>query len=248
MHQHEKTISFSSLRKAHRVVATFVNTFFPLIDLSVSRYLDMHHVLLWVEAVVYDMDRIVERGQREAGGKWSVDQEMAVLTSVLEQQGLLTPAAQAQLSNFVRYFEQETALLQEEGSLTLERVREAWRLRSSDLRLLASLTAHMAGIADWHVSHQALKGCLDCIWQCAEVVSDAPDYEEDLKNGSFNTLHLFVRLHGREQARRLLLEELDGIRARLESTAAALAPQQRELVMREADEWWKLLWKIPEPT
>src|SRR5689334_2396249 len=148
MHQHEKTISFHALRKASRVVATFVNTFFPLIDIPVSRYLEMHHVLLWVEAVVYDMDRAVERGQREAGGAWRVDPELAVLTHVLEEQRLWTPEAQEHLSNLIRYFEQETALVRETEEPTLERVREAWKLRSSDLRLLASLTARMAGIAD----------------------------------------------------------------------------------------------------
>lgn len=244
--QVEGTISLLAMTKASRVVKDFVVSFFPLLDLPLTRYLDMSHVLLWAESAVYTMDFTVERAQRRAPTRLGVEPEVEVLTAGLRSLGLLTPQVSEDVSRLVRYFELETELLASGSAPSIERLREVWGLRSSDVRLLASITAQLAGMADSYHANVGLRRCIDGLMRCVEVVADAADYEADEEADSFNTLRMFARIYGHGDARQRLVDELGVIRGGIEAAAAELAPDLRERVLAAVAAWWGRV-QLPTP-
>lgn len=171
----------------------------------------LHHI----ESVVYRADLLYEAVQQEGRvhvpGSWTEE-----VTRLLEDHGAANEQVRTEMARLEEYFVQESRLLLSEETPREQDIIAVTALRSSDVRLLVRAAFALRGVpCDEH--YLAL---LQPWLAINEIRDDLNSYEADVKEGSFNTLREFIRVHGRDEAgsrlreaqRQLALETVESMR------------------------------------
>jgi hypothetical protein len=192
----QPTLAFREIAKAHRILGNVFHYNTPYYQLGTAEIggKPFYPLLLFAEALVYQADVEIERAQHGIipfAGQQPWQKHQALLTSMFQQQNLLTEGVRDEMSNLTTYWELENALMYH-GRLSHELVVQALSLRASDIMMIH------------HLVHQLLPRPYDAqvfiallAWEIlTEIECDLREYPADVAADDYNTYRMFVRLYG----------------------------------------------------
>jgi len=196
-------ISFGGLRRSAWVIGGLGRLYMGLYDVPAERLLEFFPVLGFIEALVYQCDADVEC----AGGLTpaviaNARQRHDSIVRLLRKLGLEDERAEAEMVNMWIYAALEGVLNKADAEVTLEQVRRAAELRTSDIRALHAVIARLAGRAP-DGRYCKVMWPLEVI---GDIEQDLESYAEDVARNHYNTYAMFVRLFGDEAPARLTTE------------------------------------------
>mmetsp|Transcript_26832 Transcript_26832/g.29918 ORF Transcript_26832/g.29918 Transcript_26832/m.29918 type:complete len:212 (+) Transcript_26832:262-897(+) len=191
------------------------------------------------------MDKAVEDGQ-QSDKHVSLQGEIDRLESVLETENLLCDAVKEEIKQLVSYFNLETDIViaskkhvtnQDILEYTLEDVKKAWKLRSSDFRILAAIILQFVDLEP----NPSYATVLDSLYLWIEVASDVPDVLKDFEANQFNTFNLYHQMYG-DKWQAKLQEELLQIKTTTEELIAKTPIKM--ILFQLCRQWWG---RVPLP-
>jgi hypothetical protein len=198
-------ISYWGMHKSARVLDLLTTLYFPLYDLSHKDFFACYPVLGFVEALVYEIDEVVETLQEkelfaEIENSWN--QKYKIIIDVLKAQNFYHPLIEQELENLGKYFALESQLLSQK-TVTYADIIKATELRTSDVRALHGILVQVA-------NKSYNQNCFDVMWPLEiliDIYDDLTSYKDDVVKNRYNTYRMFVKLYG-NKARDYLKKEL----------------------------------------
>ena len=178
-------------RRARHTIEDFVKSYFPLHSLQTEDFLRWWDVLVYAEAVIYQLDEDNER-LALAGGAVTGEEHAAgyaALTGVLQQRGLLSEGVRLELEAGMRYWREERRLCAcmlrapavppasgHDPGFSLDDVHAASENKSFDYRVLHRLLCELRGVAP----DPSLLEFLAVDEHLVDIGDDLVDYEHDV--------------------------------------------------------------------
>ncbi|MEU2721864.1 hypothetical protein [Streptomyces smyrnaeus] len=194
-----------------------------LLDCSPAEYGAIQPILQHLLAMTYRGDLTIEEGQRtssELETHWRQGVEC-----VLSLHGVLDQETRDALDDLALFFERESRVMAPTGRPSPAEVAALLRLRSADLRIVLRVACKLLGRPVSEDFMQLVEG----MQVLAEISDDLRSYEQDVREGSFNTLRLYAQLFPVSQA----ASELNRTRERyVEQTVNSLQQATRPSIIR----------------
>lgn len=178
--------------------------YFPLHHISSHDFFNYYPLLGFVEAMVYETDQQIESGQsneKEYTADAPITRMKHIVVELLHELDLYDPLIEKELEQGEAYYHLENTMMHDKV-ITHENIIQAVERRTFDMRVLHRIFFRLL-----HKPYD--EGLLSLIFP-VEVIADIEDdleqYQDDVKDNSFNTYRVFVKLYGKDAPKKLEAE------------------------------------------
>jgi hypothetical protein len=236
---HTPLITYYSLLKSTPVLKFIVGVYFPILGLDIFESLfDVLPDLSFAESLVYKMDKIVEDGQENNGGKYDISSEEHQAIVCLKAAGLFNEEVEKHLNGVLTYYRNETTCVVEPIS-DFNFALRTWEQRSHDLRMLGEIIALKFN----KTIKPEVKDAIDEIFLFAEVVYDIKDYAKDVRLNQFSMIRMYAKHYGAE-AKVVLEQKMEELKSNV--LKIEFSQEDRDRVLKVAQSLWDRYNGIPE--
>jgi hypothetical protein len=197
-------VSYKGMKKSAQLLYDFFYFYFPLHGLKLKDFFAYYPILGFVEAMVYETDVLVEAGQADNAayaGETPVTRMKNIDLELLKSLDLYDPMIEKELENGERYYRLENKMMHDKV-VTHEIVIEAAEYRTFDLRVLHTILLKLLK----KPYDEKLFQLIHPVEVIADIEDDLKQYQDDVKDNSYNTYRMFVKLYGKEARQRLQKE------------------------------------------
>ena len=235
-------VSYHGMKKSARLLYDFAFFYFPLHNLELKDFFTYYPLLGFAEAMVYETDVLIEAGQAGESGYQAeapVTRFKHLMVDLLQEISLYDPAIEIELEHGEEYYRLENQMMHDHV-VTHELIMHAAEHRTFDMRVLHRILFKMLD----KPYDESLFTLIRPVEELADIEDDIVQYHDDVKDNSYNTYRMFVRLYGQDAPQRLAAE-IKKYEEQIEKNLASL-PLRRK---------WKYLWLLnkfrkdhPEPS
>ncbi|XP_024522182.1 uncharacterized protein LOC112343260 [Selaginella moellendorffii] len=186
-------------------------------------------VLAFTEAYVYEVDVEYEKALKKMQDIHDPVNDVDPFYGLkleLAARNLWTDRMANELLKGCHYLKLEQSICRSgpEDQISILDARRALEFKSADYKLLNLLLYKMRGeeVNEFHFCFLELSNLL------VELADNLSDYEEDVKDNSFNIVRVFYKVYGPKLGSQMLAEYISAVKLRFEEKLNKLEPELRE--------------------
>lgn len=234
------TVSPHAIAKTASTLQGLVEVYFPMYGLKPAEFFTYFPVLVYTEALIYQID---EENESNIYTENFMSSHWEELFDFLEYKELLDKEIKEECAKGLRYYELERKMCSGK-TFTFEELVEAHTGKAFDYRVLHRLLYKLRK----QPYDETMLKAFALGEMMADVEEDIGQYEEETARNVFNVYRMFAKLY-REEAPKKIKEYLDNLTKQVYQTVAQ-APRKYRLKFKLALKLYRALIpapKIPQP-